>query len=208
MPKRRPRKADSSAQSDAAAELRIIGGRLRGRRLLYDGSPRTRPMKDRVREATFNLVGPGVKGTYAIDLFAGTGAIGLEAVSRGAAGATLIERHVPTAKGISANVDRLELGGLVDVLAANTFHWARRDLAQLPVDAPWSIFCSPPYDFYVERLEEMLQLIQTLWDAAPPGSLLVVESDDRFDFQELPDAERWNIRSYPPAQVGVLRNAV
>src|SRR6185369_13778531 len=78
--------------------LRIIGGKLRGRKLQYSGDLRTRPMKDRVREAVFNLLGPGVKGSHAIDLFAGTGALGLEAISRGAAQATLIERHLPTSR--------------------------------------------------------------------------------------------------------------
>src|SRR5262245_7614130 len=65
-------------------ELRIIGGTLRHRKLLYSGDQRTRPMKDRVREAVFNLVGPDVVGQHAIDLFAGTGALGFEAISRGA----------------------------------------------------------------------------------------------------------------------------
>src|SRR5205823_2176218 len=83
------------ALSGRPAELRIIGGRMRGRKLVYGGDQRTRPMKDRTREAVFNLLGPGVTGTHAIDLFAGTGALGLEAISRGAESATLIEQHFP-----------------------------------------------------------------------------------------------------------------
>src|SRR6478736_322408 len=77
--------------------LRIVGGTLRGRKLQYSGDVRTRPMKDRVREAVFNLLGPQVAGSHAIDLFAGTGALGIEAISRGATKATFIERHLPTA---------------------------------------------------------------------------------------------------------------
>ena len=60
---------------NASATLRIIGGRFRGRKLIHSPQPSLRPMKDRVREAVFNLVGPAIKGTHAIDLFAGTGAI-------------------------------------------------------------------------------------------------------------------------------------
>ena len=71
------------------AGLRIIGGQFRGRRLTYHGDPLTRPMKDRVREAVFNLLWPGAEGAVAIDLFAGTGALGLEALSRGAVAAWL-----------------------------------------------------------------------------------------------------------------------
>ncbi|MDB4778044.1 RsmD family RNA methyltransferase [bacterium] len=64
-------------------KLRIVGGRFRGRQIEYHGDPRTRPMKDNVREALFNLVGGWVPGKAVIDLFAGTGAVGLEAISRG-----------------------------------------------------------------------------------------------------------------------------
>ena len=77
-PTRRPK------SSGCASTLRIIGGRLRGSVIEYHGDPRTRPMKDRVREAAFNLIGPQVVGTFAIDLFAGTGALAFEALSRGA----------------------------------------------------------------------------------------------------------------------------
>ena len=90
-------------------ELRIIGGSFRGRKLRYEpfraGDNRvTRPMKHRVREAIFNLVGTAAEGRHAIDLFAGTGALGLEALSRGAAHATFIEKHVPTARVIEENI--------------------------------------------------------------------------------------------------------
>src|SRR5262245_47435808 len=97
----KPAKSDSGAseRSRRAATKtvenppRIIGGTLRGRKLLFAGDARTRPMKDRVREALFNLLADAVRGKHAIDLFAGTGALGLEAISRGASGATLVERH-------------------------------------------------------------------------------------------------------------------
>src|SRR5438105_2010542 len=91
-----PRPAGNDAAEETVVGLRIIGGSLRGRKLQYTGEARTRPMKDRVREAVFNLLGPSVTGSHAIDLFAGTGALGLEALSRGAARATFIERHFPT----------------------------------------------------------------------------------------------------------------
>src|SRR5919199_1250279 len=87
---------DANASADAVVGLRIIGGTLRGRKIKYSGDVRTRPMKDRVREAVFNLLGPQVSGSHAIDLFAGTGALGFEAISRGALRATFIERHYPT----------------------------------------------------------------------------------------------------------------
>ena len=80
-------------------------------------------MKDRVREAVFNLLGPAVVASHAIDLFAGTGALGLEAISRGAVRATLIERHLPTCKLIEQNAAPLGVGDQVDVQFADTFKW-------------------------------------------------------------------------------------
>src|SRR5262245_27839595 len=91
---------------------RIIGGALRGRKLIYTGDPRTRPMKDRVREALFNRLSTSVRNKHAIDLFAGTGALGLEAMSRGASGATLVDRHFPTAELIRQNAASLGIEGL------------------------------------------------------------------------------------------------
>ncbi len=79
-PKRPAAGRASGRTPQPVAGLRIIGGQFRGRRLRYGGDPRTRPMKDRLREAVFNLIGPMVRGTHALDLFAGTGALGLEAL--------------------------------------------------------------------------------------------------------------------------------
>ncbi len=184
-------------------ELRIIGGKMRGRKLLYSGDSRTRPMKDRVREAVFNLLGPDVKGQHAIDLFAGTGALGFEAISRGAVSATLVERHFPTADVIRKNAASLDLTEVCQVLPANVLLWAKK-LPPLPT-TPWSVFCSPPFDFFVDRLEEMLALVGKLLDAAPPGSQFMVESDERFDFALLPFPEQWDVRRYYPALVGIYR---
>lgn len=191
----------SAGEEPRVPSLRIIGGKMRGRALAYGGDPRTRPMKDRVREAVFNLLGPGVAGMHAIDLFAGTGALGLEAISRGAARATLIERHFPTARVIEQNAASLEVADQVKVFKADTFLWARRlpDLGE----SPWLVFCSPPFAFYADRKEEMLGLIGTLLDKAPGGSLFAVESDERFDMGQLPHAGQWDIRTYPPAVIGI-----
>ena len=188
--------------------LRIIGGRFRGSKLHYSGDPRVRPMRDRVREAVFNLVGPSVRGKHALDLFAGTGALGLEALSRGAERATLIEQHVPTAAVIRRNVARLGVESLCEVVAANAFFWASSLRGPELGSAPWLVFSSPPYDFYVERAGEMLELIGRLLEAAPAESIFVVESDARFDPGQLPNAGSWDVRGYPPALVAVYRKPV
>jgi 16S rRNA (guanine966-N2)-methyltransferase len=160
-------------------------------------------MKERVREAVFNLLGPGVEGKHAVDLFAGTGALGFEALSRGAATATFVERHFPTAAVIRKNAEALGVADRCSVLAANTLLWSKR-LPDLPA-IPWVVFCSPPYELYVSNTVEMLALIEQILRNAPAGSLFAVEADERFDFSLLPNAGDWDVRLYPPAVVGVLR---
>lgn len=203
MKRRQPKTAAESPETETIG-LRIVGGTLRGSKLAYSGDLRTRPMKDRLREAVFNLVGPAVVGSHAIDLFAGTGALGLEAISRGAIGATLIERHLPSSELIRQNAAALGIADKAAVLFADAFSWDRIHLPKRPIPEPWLVFCSPPYDFYIERQAEMLGLIERLLAAAPASSRFVVEADERFDFQSLPRASEWDVRAYPPAVVGLL----
>ena len=224
-----------SGDTHQSAELRIIGGKFRASKLNHElfnhgGDPNTRPMKDRVREAIFNLIGPEVKGCHAIDLFAGTGALGLEALSRGAASATFIEKHIPTARIVAENISSLEVDDRTELLTTSAFLWGKRDLPKgkeergkgnaetspfgIPLSplTPWLVFCSPPYAFFVDRQQETLTLIEAILKNAPVGSIIVVEADPRFDFELLPghiaqkkDRDGWDVRNYPPAVVGILR---
>jgi 16S rRNA (guanine966-N2)-methyltransferase len=186
-------------------------------------------MKHRLREAIFNLVSTEVQGKHAFDLFAGTGALGLEALSRGGVHATFIERHVPTARVIEENIKALGVENECTLLVTSAFVWGKRDLGKesgvrsqesqragsSSTPAPWLVFCSPPYAFFVERQAEMLGLIEEVMQHAPEESILVVEADERFDFSMLPPAvdddalsNDWDVRVYPPAVVGVWRKLV
>jgi hypothetical protein len=103
----------------------------------------------------------------------------------------------------------LDLGERAEVVVGNTFVWWQRQGkpqgTTLPLDdAPWAVFCSPPYDFYVERTAEMLDLIAGLIRVAPDESVFVVEADARFDVEQLPNSQAWDVRSYPPAVVGIF----
>lgn len=202
--------------SQVDVDLRIVGGQYRGSKLAYHGDPVTRPMKHRVREAIFNLVGTEAKGRHAIDLFAGTGALGLEALSRGAARATFIERHIPTAKVVRENIQRLGVEEEAQLLEASAFVWAKRDLQDFAAagEMPWLVFVSPPYAFFIDRREEMMDLVAKVIEASPSGSTVIVESDERFDVEQLPGNIRqdrrdsgWDVRTYAPAVVAVWRKS-
>ena len=200
-------KWNSNRAEAGIGKLRIVGGKFRGRLIDYSGDPVTRPMKDNIREALFNLVGGWVKGKIVFDLFAGTGAMGLEALSRGAARCFFVERHIPTVRLIQENVLALDPDLPAEVNSSDTFFWVRQFLKkpdQYPSE-PWVVFCCPPYDFYVERKEDVLTMVGDLLKVAPEGSIFVVESDGRFDPAELPDPKSWVVRKYAPALVAVRR---
>lgn len=200
----------SNRPQSGVGKLRIVGGKFRGRQIEYSGDPLTRPMKDNIREALFNLVGGWVENKAVFDLFAGTGAIGIEALSRGASKAILIERHFPTVRIINQNVQSLGLEEQTDVFSSDTFFWVRQFLNQQhPAPSePWVVFCCPPYQFFVDRPDDVLTMIQNLMDVAPEGSIFVVESDERFDPKLLPQSEAWMVREYSPAIVSVFRERI
>jgi 16S rRNA (guanine(966)-N(2))-methyltransferase RsmD len=202
LPQRRFRPRDSRT-GGRAVELRIVGGRLRGRRLKYSGEAHLRPMKERVREALFNLIGPAIRGLHAVDLFAGTGALALEAISRGAVGATLIERHFPTAAIIRENAQALDVASVVSLVTADTFSWARQ-VPALP-DLPWAVFCAPPYGLFEERPADLRWLLEELLGRAAEGSVVAVEAAAGFNVEGLPEAEQWDVRRYPPAALALRR---
>ena len=125
--------------------MRIVGGRFRGRPLAAPSSEAIRPTSDRLRETIFNILTHAfddpVEGARVIDLFAGTGAMGLEAMSRGAAFALLVDDSAAARGLIRENVDRLGLGG--------TTRLFRRDATRLgPAGQNGTfslLFCDPPY---------------------------------------------------------------
>ncbi len=125
--------------------MRIVGGRFRGRSLSGPRSDGIRPTSDRLRETIFNVLAHGygdpVEGARVIDLFAGTGAMGLEALSRGAAFALLVDEGAQARGLIRENVEALGLGGQTRLF--------RRDATKMGPAAPNEpfslVFCDPPY---------------------------------------------------------------
>ncbi len=101
-------KAGSEARAPGA--VRIVAGEWRGRRLRIPPGTSVRPTPDRVRETLFNWLGPGIEGALALDLFAGTGALGFESLSRGAAGVWLVERDPRLAAALERHAGGLGAG--------------------------------------------------------------------------------------------------
>ena len=122
--------------------MRIIAGKARGRRLFAPKGQDTRPTPDRVRESLFSILGERVVGAAVLDLFAGTGALGLEALSRGASQVTFVERARTVLPTLQRNIDAVGLPGTEVVLAA-----ANRALQRLGASGRRFdlLFLDPPY---------------------------------------------------------------
>jgi 16S rRNA (guanine(966)-N(2))-methyltransferase RsmD len=106
--------------------MRVIGGRAKGRRLHLVPGDATRPIPDRVKEALFNIVGEDIQEARFLDLFAGTGAVGIEALSRGAARAVFLDRASAAVNTIRSNLQATGLAGAAEVIQTDSFTWLKR----------------------------------------------------------------------------------
>ena len=122
-------------------QLRIIGGEWRGRRLKVIDQPGLRPTPDRVRETLFNWLAPVIAGSRCLDLFAGSGALGLEAASRGAASVTLVEKAAAAVRQLRENAALLQAGDRLEVVQSD----ALRFLERPPALAYDVVFLDPPF---------------------------------------------------------------
>jgi 16S rRNA (guanine966-N2)-methyltransferase len=108
------------------SHLRVIAGEAKGRRLKLVPGEGTRPITDRVKEALFNILGPLVVNSLFLDLFAGTGSVGIEAISRGARRAVLVDRESRAIRTIHENLELTDLTDRAEVVRADAFEYLRR----------------------------------------------------------------------------------
>jgi 16S rRNA (guanine966-N2)-methyltransferase len=177
----------------AKTEVRIVAGSLRGRKVTCVVHEGLRPTPQMVREALFSILGNAIPDRPFFDVFAGTGVVGMEAVSRGAASATFIERDARLAAGIEEYLKKFEIANRAGVLRMDVYRWAER---WLPPNRPVNVFLSPPFADLTERSADFMALIQLLMDKAPSESVLTIQAEDGFDAEELPAAEAWDFRKY------------
>ncbi len=175
------------------SKLRIIAGRLRGRKLVFVPVPGLRPTPDRVRETLFNWLTPVIRGARCLDLFAGSGVLGFEAASRGAASVVLVDNNTTVTRLLREQAVMLGATG-VQVVTADAFLYLQG--AHEPFDI---VFLDPPYR---EALlgECMRQLETGHWLAAEAWIYIEAEQTIRLD-SLLPD--NWELyRSKVAGQVG------
>lgn len=162
---------------------RVIAGSARSIRLDAPG-PVTRPLGDRVKQTLFAILEPDLPGATVFDLFAGSGAAGIEALSRGAARAVFVERDARAVGTIRANLERTGLAGHADVVRADAIAWLR-DAHRADEPPPTIAFVDPPY----EDRAALADALAALGPLVPPGGRVVAK-------------HFW--RDAPPGRVGLL----
>jgi 16S rRNA (guanine966-N2)-methyltransferase len=173
--------------------VRVVAGEYRGRRLKAPAGSRTRPTADRVREALFSILG-SVEGRAVLDLYAGSGALGIEALSRGAASATFVDREPAAVTAIRHNLDAI--GRRERVVRSDALAFLRR------VEAPAYdlVFIDPPYDSGTELGAHLSELLP---GAVAADAVIVTESDKRAPLDlAMPRADE---RAYGATRIAIFR---
>lgn len=171
---------------------RLTGGTAKGRRLFSVPGRDVRPALARMRISLFEILRPRLEGASVVDLFAGTGSLGLEALSRGAARALFYDVDRRSLEAVEKNLERLGFAGHGRAVYGSAFDAASR---LEPADL---VFVDPPYDFYVERAAEMRGLLETLVGRgmAGPESRIISEHRLREGLGEIAGGKIVDQREY------------
>lgn len=172
-------------------QIRIVAGNLRGRKVTCNVNPDLRPTPQMVREAFFSILGNAVPERIFIDIFAGTGVVGMEALSRGAASALFIERDPELAKGIESHLRQFELTRIAKLYRTDAYRWAA---AWIAPKTPVNIFLSPPFPDLTDKTSDLLEAIRVLQEKVAEDSVITVQTERGSPLDhELRD---WEIRTY------------
>ena len=184
--------------------MRIIAGEMRGRKLLPPLTDSTRPVTDRVKQSVFDILAPRIPGATVYDCFAGTGSMGLESLSRGAARATFFESERTAAARLRANIEALKVGERSTVVASDLFKWfaapGTRGDAGL-------VFLDPPYRFLRERADDLRRLADQIAAQHLAADGIVVFRHDSSDALDLRALRPLDVRTYGGMTVEFLSRA-
>ena len=185
--------------------MRIIAGKYRSRTLRSLKGQMLRPTSDRLRETLFNILGPQMPGITFVDLYAGTGAVGMEALSRGARHAILVEQHAPAVALIRRNLESLGIGAEVEILGMSVAR-ALENLEARHVHAQF-IFLDPPYAADAEY-ENTLEALGESPLLAPDGRVIVEHLKKRELAERIGDLELARVVQQGDAALSFYRLAL
>jgi 16S rRNA (guanine966-N2)-methyltransferase len=174
-------------------QIRIVAGSLRGRKLTCTVNPKLRPTPQMVREALFSILGNAVPERPFFDVFAGTGVVGLEALSRGAKSVLFVERDFRLVAELEQHIAAFRVGDGVSISRSDAYLWAMRWRA--PAE-PVTVFFSPPFADYERRTGDLAELVTTVREKVYPGSVVVLQAETTAPLDELPGSADADVRRY------------
>ena len=174
-------------------EIRIVAGALRGRKLACTVNPELRPTPQRVREAYFSIMGNAIPDRLFVDVFAGTGVVGLEAISRGASMTYFIERDLRNAQDIDKHLRAFGVAKQAKIFRTDAYRWIA---AWQPPPEPVNVFLSPPFPDLQHRPEVMREALARLQASVPPDSVIVLQSERDSGLEDHADMADWEERIY------------
>ncbi|MGB7159359.1 MAG: 16S rRNA (guanine(966)-N(2))-methyltransferase RsmD [Tepidisphaeraceae bacterium] len=187
--------------------MRIIAGEFRGRRLLPPEGDTTRPITDRVKQSLFDILTPLIPDAIVYDCFAGTGSMGLECLSRGAAQSTFFEADRSAAKRLEKNIATLGVGERSKVVQGDLFKWFDAGSDADKNAGADLIFLDPPYRFLVEKPQALQRLAERAASHHLALEGIVILRRDAKDRIELPALERYDLREYGSMAIEFLRRS-
>jgi 16S rRNA (guanine966-N2)-methyltransferase len=182
--------------------MRVIAGELRGRRLLGPDGRLTRPITDRAKQSLFDMLKPWAD-QCAYDIFAGTGSLGIEALSRGSPRALFIEHDPAALRLLRQNLSELGLVGRSRVVAGDAFAAAREVMEPSLELRPGMIFLDPPYPLVRERADDLTKLAERLSRQLAAGGCLIFRHETG-DSLDLPGLRRVGLRTHGSMTIELL----
>ena len=183
--------------------MRIIAGEFRGRKLLPPATDVTRPVTDRVKQSVFDILSPVTPGAVVYDCFAGTGSMGLESLSRGAARVTFFESDRSAVARLRTNIRTLGVENRSTIIATDLFKQLHDPRSG---DAATLVFLDPPYRFLRQMPAELRQLASDLSRGHLAAGAMVVFRHDANDELHLPPLARCDLRQYGGMTVEFLQH--
>ena len=175
------------------AEIRIVAGSLRGRKIACKVSEELRPTPQMVREALFSILGNAIPDRLFVDIFAGTGVVGMEALSRGAKAAYFIERDFTLADGVLSHLKKFNLMSKSKLFRTDSYRWVSSFKAPRE---PINIFFSPPFIDLTNRPEVLVDAVLQLQEKVAVESVIVLQSERGSPLEERKELESWEQRAY------------
>ena len=169
--------------------IRIVAGSLRGRKVVCNHSAELRPTPQMVREAFFSILGNAIPDRIFIDLFAGTGVVGMEALSRDAKQSLFVERDFQLAQDIEKHLRAFDLSRQAKLFRTDAYRWVA---AWMAPKEPVNVFLSPPFADLTDKTNDLLSAIETLKEKVAEDSIIVVQTEHGSPVDEL--LKDWEVR--------------